>query len=199
MIIYNDKKVKLCQQCAYVTPKVKDMRLLEYLDCSICCEEVKYESSFCNLCQHWIHPKCSNLNEYDLKQINQDWYGDWFCLSCTKTIFPNILISNGETQCNLNLNNENYFKNYLDCSICKKIVKGESICCDLCKHWVHKRCIGKFTNKRNGKIQADSILLKEVCYDVKIEPELIPLTTEDLDAQANQADRARLDISARGL
>ena len=42
-------------------------------------------------------------------------------------------------------------------------------------------------------------LLKEVCHDVKVEPELIPLTTEDLGVQANQADGARLDISARGL
>ena len=46
-------------------------------------------------------------------------------------------------------------------------------------------------------IEAD--LMREVCKDVQTEPELIPLHAEDLSRSSNRADKARLDISARGV
>ena len=43
-------------------------------------------------------------------------------------------------------------------------------------------------------------LLKEVCHDVRVEPQLLPITGEDLkEATANKSSEARLDISARSV
>ena len=43
-------------------------------------------------------------------------------------------------------------------------------------------------------------LLAEVCYDIKIEPQLTPLTGEKLSHKSsNQSDDARLDVPARGF
>ena len=43
-------------------------------------------------------------------------------------------------------------------------------------------------------------LLKEVCNDVELEPELLPLSTEKLSNKtSNKADGARVDVSARGF
>ena len=41
-------------------------------------------------------------------------------------------------------------------------------------------------------------MLKEVCKDVKVEPELLPIGTTET-ASSNMADKARLDVSAVGL
>ena len=42
-------------------------------------------------------------------------------------------------------------------------------------------------------------ILQEVCKDVRIEPQLLPVTGEELPARANIADGARADVSAIGL
>ena len=42
-------------------------------------------------------------------------------------------------------------------------------------------------------------ILQEVCKDVRIEPQLLPVTGEELPARANTADGARADVSAIGL
>ena len=42
-------------------------------------------------------------------------------------------------------------------------------------------------------------LLTEVCKDVKIEPQLLPITGEELNPRSNLSDEARLDISAVGF
>ena len=46
----------------------------------------------------------------------------------------------------------------------------------------------------------DANLLKEICKDVEIEPNLQPLSGESFENRdANQGDEARLDIRARGF
>ena len=42
-------------------------------------------------------------------------------------------------------------------------------------------------------------ILQEVCKDVRVEPQLLPVTGEELPARANTADGARADVSAIGL
>ena len=42
-------------------------------------------------------------------------------------------------------------------------------------------------------------VLREVCSDVKVEPQLIPVTGEVLPAGSNVTDNARSDVSAVGL
>ena len=35
---------------------VRDKSKIEFKDCAVCKEQVKYESIFCNLCQNLVHP-----------------------------------------------------------------------------------------------------------------------------------------------
>ena len=41
--------------------------------------------------------------------------------------------------------------------------------------------------------------LQQACYDVKLEPDLLPIESNKIGITGNTADKARLDISARGL
>ena len=51
--------------------------------------------------------------------------------------------------------------------------------------------------RHNAIRDVEAKLMEEVCYDVKIEPQLMP-TTEEL-THGNTAQNARLDVSARGI
>ena len=143
-IIYDNKRVKLCEPCGHDQSKTKNKHLIEYLDCTICNKEVKYESIFCSICQHWLHPECSDLNRKDLIKMGENYYGDWFCPPCSSSIFPFSMPI--ETKSTHEVNIE--FQTYLDCSSCSKPVKGESMCCGICQHWVHNKYIGNFSSKR---------------------------------------------------
>ncbi len=53
---------------------------------------------------------------------------------------------------------------------------------------------------RHNKIRdTNAEFLKQACYDVLVEPELISIENTDFCVQGNNKDKARLDISARGL
>ena len=57
---------------------------------------------------------------------------------------------------------------------------------------------GGFASLRHNRIRnITSILLKEVCKDVRVEPQLQQLTVEYL--QHSTGNEVRLDISARGF
>lgn len=57
---------------------------------------------------------------------------------------------------------------------------------------------GGYVIFRHNKIRdLEAELMKEVCTDVKIEPELLPLTNQQLNG--NNADKARLDVSGIGV
>ena len=61
--------------------------------------------------------------------------------------------------------------------------------------------LGGYTNMRHNRLR-DLIakMLKEVCYDVKIEPHLLKVNEGDcVLPHTNKAEQARLDISARGV
>ena len=59
---------------------------------------------------------------------------------------------------------------------------------------------GGFIHKRHDRVRdAFAKLLKDVAYDVRVEPPLQPLTGESLHRSANKQDEARLDIAARGF
>ena len=51
--------------------------------------------------------------------------------------------------------------------------------------------------RNNAPRDTEAKFIQEVCKDVKIEPELIPIEQDGI--QGNTADKARLDISARGV
>ena len=127
---------------------IQNQSKIEYLDCTICKKEVKYESIFCSLCQHWVHPDCVDLKRNDLLKMGENKYGDWFCSPCTDEIFPFLESLEIDKSFEQNLKNNSEFITHTDCSSCSKQVKGESMCCSLCSHWVHKKCISKFSNRR---------------------------------------------------
>ena len=60
---------------------------------------------------------------------------------------------------------------------------------------------GGFVTLRHNMVRdVTARLLKEVCHDVLVEPQLLPITGEKLkEATANKSDEARLDISARSF
>ena len=58
---------------------------------------------------------------------------------------------------------------------------------------------GGYVNMRHNNIRDfEATLLKEVCRDVKIEPMLLPVGNSE-SRSSNQAERARLDVSAVGI
>ena len=62
-IIYDGQQKLLCTNCSKkgLKNKVKDTKLLEFKDCSVCKKMVKFEAIYCNECHHWIHPACEKL------------------------------------------------------------------------------------------------------------------------------------------
>ena len=52
--------------------------------------------------------------------------------------------------------------------------------------------------RHNNIRNLEASLLQEICKDVRIEPELLPIGGEDLQS-ANTAEKARLDVSAVGV
>ena len=77
-------------------------------------------------------------------------------------------------------------------------------CCQCGQLYSINHCLtckkGGFVIIRHNVVR-DTIgeILQEVCKDVRIEPQLLPVTGEELPARANTADGARADVSAIGL
>ena len=59
---------------------------------------------------------------------------------------------------------------------------------------------GGYANYRHDNVRnAIAEYLRQICKDVTIEPHLIPIEAEQFQQKGNNADKARLDIAARGL
>ena len=69
-------------------------------DDSICCDE----------CNHWLHLKCTSLNNSEFVSLAKKGDSMWYCDNCNT------------------------------CSKCTEIILGRSICWDMCKHWFHDHC-----------------------------------------------------------
>ena len=90
-----------------------------------------------------MHAQCAGINRKELSEISSPAYGDWYCGPCKNNTGAPSELENDALK-------EEYIT-FLNCSICTKKVKGESLCCALCRHWVDKKCIGKFSTKiKNG-------------------------------------------------
>ena len=77
--------------------------------------------------------------------------------------------------------------------------------CDCGKHFTMEHALscakGGFPSIRYDEVRdITATLLTEVCHDVYVEPDLQPVTTDQLNgASANRQGGARLDISANGV
>ena len=147
--IYNNQEIDLCINCSKtdnLTTLVKDKTLIELLDCPACEKNVLYESIFCSICLHWAHPSCHNLELRDLKNMSGDDYGDWICTKCLKEALPFTAesIEHEDVHTSKNVKTDKLLT-YDDCSVCyTKVKSNSSLCCTLCRNWVHRRCIGTF-------------------------------------------------------
>merc|ERR1711894_512156 len=104
---------------------VRDQSMIEFQDCAICSKQVKYESIFCNLCQHLVHPYCNGINKQQLNCLSK-MDENWYCRDCNFKIFPNHLLNNN-TRNRINTNSSKIkldFITYDDCSVCTKKVTG---------------------------------------------------------------------------
>ena len=150
-LIYNEQRHLLCEQCSKHSTNipVRDKNLIEFQDCSICSKQVKYESIYCNLCQHLVHPYCNGISKSELARLSKI-DENWYCKHCNYKIFPKLLLKN-KFKTIIKTKNPNIFqefKTFNDCSVCSKLVTGtETLACSTCNHWVHKKCIGEFNNR----------------------------------------------------
>ena len=57
--------------------------------CRTCAKTVhdKDKAVQCDLCEHWIHIKCNNLNYLDYRYL-QTCNEFWYCIGCCSRIFP---------------------------------------------------------------------------------------------------------------
>lgn len=59
---------------------------------------------------------------------------------------------------------------------------------------------GKYIIFRHNKIRdTNAEFLHQACYNVQVEPELLPIESSDFQVLGKQQEKARLDVSAVGL
>ena len=59
--------------------------------CGICHKNIaaRQKSVFCNNCNFWVHVKCNNISNSEYVELqNEADDVPWFCLQCTKIMFP---------------------------------------------------------------------------------------------------------------
>ena len=66
-------------------------------------------------------------------------------------------------------------------------------------HTLNCKLGGYVTMRHNNIRDFEAHLLKEVCKDVRIEPELMPTGNVETGSGSNKAEKARLDVSAVGV
>ena len=153
-ILYDGRKENLCLVCSQLglLVPVRDKSLIEFQDCSLCNKLVRYESIFCSICQHIVHPYCNGIDKEELEYLGTI-PDHWYCLACNLNIYPNDLILNKKHDLNNKISyNRNMFiteyKTHTNCSVChKKVTSNETLACSSCNHWIHKKCIGNFKNR----------------------------------------------------
>ena len=134
--------------------------------CVVCKKIVNNNCIFCNICDQWLHFKCSKLSKsqfYLLSQSNEPY----FCYSCIEQEMPFSLISNTEFKrlyfCITNAKNLKY-----PCRICGNACKCSQNCiqCNLCNEWTHFKCSALTLNQFEGHVvNEDEAFLCNICYD----------------------------------
>ncbi len=106
------KKRNVCKKCAQlgIEIPVRIKSSIEFLDCSICTYQVKFEAIFCNLCQHWVHPYCNDITRKELENLSQA-SETWHCQKCNLNIYPNNIITMNKSDAFHNNRKPNTIKN----------------------------------------------------------------------------------------
>ena len=138
-------------KCANLTPK--DIKLIESQEiswtCKACCTNI---FPFYNYI-----PSATNITDRRSSRVVKS------CIICTQPLKPNCtpkLISEDNPiylchSCDIEQVQIDDME-YLDCSLCNKLVLYESILCSLCNHWVHAQCLSlNDTDIRHMESQID--------------------------------------------
>ena len=67
--------------------------------CGICHRSIldNCKSIYCSNCHYWVHIRCNNISNAEYKSIlNKATYVSWFCIKCTKILFPFGQLDNEE-------------------------------------------------------------------------------------------------------
>ena len=137
----------------------------ESLECPMCTKIVNYESILCDLCEHWVHASCISLTAVELELLGNQ-QKPWFCYTCCTDIFPFYNSTENDIDQTQTLpTTTNTFKTYTDCSIChKKVTSNKSLCCSICRHWIHKKCTGEFRTGEYNKFLSFYSNKEWVCH-----------------------------------
>ena len=125
-----------CEYCVVVKCKICSLLITRNQD-----------SIGCDICQSWVHQKCSGISKKMFKEIGLS-NSDWFCRICIRENLPFS-----------SLDNKNFAKVCTNekikrvgripecalpmCSVCNKanLRKDLAIYCRNCKHLCHRKCI----------------------------------------------------------
>ena len=108
--------------------------------CSICNIFIIDENCiFCDLCNKWIHFKCSKLDKNTFSYYSNS-SDPWFCQKCSQLTFPFCNISNKSL---LNLTfNSSIIHSLKFCKICEKtlLINDKLLKCNIGRHYIHAKC-----------------------------------------------------------
>ena len=103
-------------------------------------------SILCNICETWVHLKCSGLTKNELSHLSKTTL-DWYCRWCIADALPFYNIENKKLEKLLQTNKKvNIPANAIRlCKICDKgnLARNSALYCRSCKHLLHKKCAGR--------------------------------------------------------
>ncbi|XP_057312496.1 uncharacterized protein LOC130654010 [Hydractinia symbiolongicarpus] len=161
--------------------------------CAVLRKGVGSNSIFCQTCKHWVHKKCSSISGRLRADIQ------FVCKRCKgeiieNEVFPALLMYNsgsleifekwkkGLEEKGLRVNTAkskvmissiaakcDLVVGKWPCAVLRKGVGSNSIFCQTCKHWVHKKC-----SSISGRLRADIQFVCKRCKGEIIENEVFP-------------------------
>ena len=75
------------------------MVITDTFPCGICHKTIlaHVKSVYCNNCNFWVHIKCNDISNSEYKELQKEPDDvPWFCLNCTKMMFPFGQLDNNE-------------------------------------------------------------------------------------------------------
>ena len=154
----NKEKIWECSNCIANKCKKCD-KVVTYKQNSICCD----------LCDKWIHLKCTGLDKITFDKIRKD-DSTWICKNCINENIPFSNIDNYKLKRTVNnpkkkdcIKLEHFNKL---CSICNNINNGieKAIPCNICNNLIHRKCSNLNINYIENKLNHDTYMC-QVCMD----------------------------------
>ena len=135
--------------------------------CLVCKKYVNSDCICCNICDQWLHFRCSNLSKsqfFLLSQSNEPY----FCYSCLMQVIPFSLVNKKEFNdlyvCNKNDNKKLKYP----CQVCNNACKISQNCiqCNLCNVWTHFKCSALTSNQfENHVLNENDTFFCKLCYN----------------------------------